>query len=918
MLFGLLVISSWPQVRRKARAETRIFIAPAAGVKAISAHPAGAALPPAARAGSLDAAMLAAGPSLVFDPLALSAVLFWAAAAALAWELVALVVWLARRRGPARAAALAVGSLLAGPVLAPVAAVYGAMTAGADRPMPGRTAALAALRGTLLAGLAAVLLALPAEGASPHPSGAVLVLAACATAWCLRSYRRTTSPLGRASKGLLLALRLAVVLLVALWALRPTLAYTRRREVRRAVVVAVDASRSMARRDMPAAYPRPDLDPDVEPIARMDAVRRELARSRDALRDLRDNADVAFYAFAAAEDLRRLRREDGKLALPGADGTVTAIGDAAQQVFDEFVRRQRDVAVIVVLSDGCNNATDRIGPEAFAALMGSRRVPVHTVGVGRETVSASTRALTVRDLDSQDRVDAFHRLPIGVEVRALGIRGRQVKVTCRFGDEQVGAETFTCDADTVARTIRFEHVPLHTGFHRLQVRAECVGPPPRNLAGEPEAAKLVHVVQRQLRLMLVEGKVRFELKFLTQALAAAKDFSLERYVLLDPLGADRPTPLSERLEDWLTYHAIIFGDVSSAQFTRKQLEIIRDLVRDYGKGFCMIGGSGSFGRGGWAATPLADVLGVDLLRSAGQIDRPVRVVPTPEGSRQEFMRIGPAGQSAEAAWARLRALPGANRLAGPKRTAAVLARSERGEPLIVAMPYGKGRSLAIAFDTTWRWVLSPDDTAELQKRFWRQVAYYLCAPTGHAWITTDQTRYELRPLLNRTRTIEVTAGVEDPKGRALPAAAIEATLTRPDGSTVRLDLPPEGQVRRRRLGPAMVRRPGLHVLKIAAEVAGEELSAETRFEVTRRDLEALDALADLDLLRRVAEASGGRFRKLQYLGELLKTIRVHARPKEETYVEPRELSDELRWYVVAALIALLCAEWALRKRRGLV
>ena len=80
------------------------------------------------------------------------------------------------------------------------------------------------------------------------------------------------------------------------------------------------------------------------------------------------------------------------------------------------------------------------------------------------------------------------------------------------------------------------------------------------------------------------------------------------------------------------------------------------------------------------------------------------------------MRIGATDQSVSADWAALDLLPGANRLGGVKEIATVLAETPQHEPLIVTQPYGKGRVMAIAFDTTWRWVLSKKDTADLQRR----------------------------------------------------------------------------------------------------------------------------------------------------------------------------------------------------------
>ena len=96
------------------------------------------------------------------------------------------------------------------------------------------------------------------------------------------------------------------------------------------------------------------------------------------------------------------------------------------------------------------------------------------------------------------------------------------------------------------------------------------------------------------------------------------------------------------------------------------------------------------------------------------------------------------------------------------------------------------------------------------------------------------------------------------------------------------------------------------------------LTAEHRFEVVRRDLESHDLLANFELLKRMAAASGGRFRPLAKLDELLGELHPKAQPTE--VVEPRhdELSDRFRWPILAVLVTALCLEWSLRKRRGLV
>ena len=776
---------------------------------------------------------------------------------------------------------------------------------------------IAAFAAAALYGLA--LLAVASLMALWVPHGAVVAIGLAAISWAARSYRRTTSPVGRWIKAALLGLRIAVLLLLTLWALRPTLEYKHQEEVRTVLLICVDTSSSMERRDVVGAGSATQATQEAEPVSRIQAVRRVLLSHRGVLAELAEEADLELVPFAASpSESRRLpdSSSGGWPRLEKAAGTATALGDAPSEAYDRYADEGRSVSGIILISDGCNNTADVIGPTKLAALMGSRDVPIHAVGVGSDRVTGLVRTLAVRDLAAPDEVEAFNRLPATAAIEAIGLQGRRVKVTCTFGKEEVGSETLSIDARQSIHPVRFVHTPLAAGYERLHIKAEVMGGSPRDLAGRPHASKLVHVVDREMRVLYVEGKFRYEAKYIARALAAARRFTIDRRVLLQPLAEKQPPALSDNPDDWLAYHAIIFGDVAASHFTRKQLEIVRDLVGKYGKGFCMIGGSSSFGRGGWTDTPIADVLPVDLRASAAQIDTPIQVVPTQEGRESDVMRLSDSGLNVAADWARLDRLPGANRLGGLKPGATVLARTPQGSPLIVAQPYGKGRSVAIAFDTTWRWVLTKKDTANLQRRFWRQVALFLAAPKGSAWIMTDKTSYDLRRLERGTDVVNVSAGVEDAYGRPAPDAPVKAKLTGPDGEESPVGLRPAGKVLKGR--PPIIDKPGVYTLGISATVGGKALAAEHRFEVVRHDLESLEVLANHDLLRQMAALSDGRFVALDRFGDLLSDLRITTKPQKRDAVTSVELASRLRWPVIAALILLLCLEWAFRKRKGLV
>ena len=60
------------------------------------------------------------------------------------------------------------------------------------------------------------------------------------------------------------------------------------------------------------------------------------------------------------------------------------------------------------------------------------------------------------------------------------------------------------------------------------------------------------------------------------------------------------------------YDGLILSNVSSLKMTKKQMEVIRDYVREQGGGLMMLGGEESFGLGGYYRTPIEEALPVTM------------------------------------------------------------------------------------------------------------------------------------------------------------------------------------------------------------------------------------------------------------------------------------------------------------------
>ncbi|MBN1555815.1 MAG: hypothetical protein JXA11_13815, partial [Phycisphaerae bacterium] len=162
--------------------------------------------------------------------------------------------------------------------------------------------------------------------------------------------------------------------------------------------------------------------------------------------------------------------------------------------------------------------------------------------------------------------------------------------------------------------------------------------------------------------------------------------------------------------------------------------------------------------------------------------------------------------------------------------------------------------------------------------------------------------------------VEVTAGVEDAQGKP-KNAAVTVTLREPDGTISPVPLS-DGPIRRGLL--AQPREVGVYTLSITAEVDGKTLQTRQQFQVARQDREARQLLANFGLLQNLAKTGEGMFVPLEKFPELLQRLKRDIQPRRRTVITRQDILGVWRWWLLVLLVGLLCLEWILRKKRGLV
>ena len=846
--------------------------------------------------------------SIIWDPPAWPGFLFYTAASLLFAEVIMLALRCQRGGTSTKEIALTIAAIFAGPFLVIGGLMMMTTTASIGR-MRGRSAVIAGIQGTMIAILTLLIMSWPT-------GGGIITIGAATIFWSIRAFERTTRPISTKRICILLSLRMTGIVLATIWALHPVVDHISKEKTDSVVLIGLDHSKSMNQKDM--VY-------NGNNISRSKAMVIELNHTAPSINHMAKNG-IIFHTFSFSnKTLATSIEPDWNKVLSQKMGLATAIGDSSMNAITTDSNEQSALGGILLISDGCNNSTKHLSPKTFARRMALRNVPVYTVGVGKEHPDKSTKAINILQIGSPTKIGVFRRITIIPKINIFGLKEKNIQITCRFGNKIIGKDIISIPSVKHSPELRFEHTPLTPGFHRLTVKAELIDKPENTvISGRQIVSTLVHVTDNNMRILYIEGKPRYESKFIIRAISGDRKYAIHRLNLLSKDEAIAGLP-GDSIEDWLKYSAVIIGNVPASRFTDKQLENIKKLVLDYSKGFCMIGGRDSFGDGQWQDTPLNDIMPVDMNKCKGNIDEEINITPTPTGLKSSIMRTSSDDKVLNKTWQGLRSMPGANILAGVKPAATILAETNN-KPMIISQRIGKnGRTLAIAFDTTWRWSLSPPpknkddvDGDIIQRRFWKQVVEYLAAPKGNFWIHTDEAEYDQRYLIENNRSIQITVGLENSLGIPITDKKPKVTLVEPNGNktAIMLTLNKGDAHYTSSLSPALA--PGTYFLNAQTTLENKTIKATQAFQIKRVDLESINITADHDLLRSMSATSGGKFAKLSNLKNLLADIDRDIEPAITKTHTIEDVFDPWIWPLILTIISLICIEWLLRKDWGLI
>ncbi len=578
------------------------------------------------------------------------------------------------------------------------------------------------------------------------------------------------------------------------------------------------------------------------------------------------------------------------------------------------------LAGMVVVTDGADNAGGTLAEPLLA--LAADRVPVHVVGMGKETLEPDVELTRVA---APRTVLQGTAVAVELSVRAPGYGGRTVPLQVEDEGRIVSRTDVRLPPGGEPATVRAHFVANEPGPRRIRFSIPVQD---GELLAENNVAEALLVVDRRVeRILYFEGEPRWEVKFLRRAVA--DDDRLEVVTLLRTaedkylrLGVSDSTELlagfPRTRAELFRYRGLILGSIEASFFTHDQLQMLADFVSVRGGGLLVIGGRHSFSEGGWAETPLADVLPVVLdpvsPSDTARFFTEVSVKLTPQGAEHPVLQLRETPEASAARWDSLPALSILNPIREAKPGASVLLTGVGdGGPYVVlaAQRYGRGRSVAFTVQDSWVWQMHADIPLEDQthETLWRQLLRFLVSDVPQP-LTATVSADRVEP----GRPVTVTAEVADSGYVRLNGADVRATIVDPAG--VEQELPLRWTVRHDGEYEATwtPTTPGLNEIRVAAAQNGQHLAEATTYvEAGDVGAEYFGAALQAGTLHRIAEETGGRY----YTPETLRTLPEDVSFTESgaTVVEYRDLWDMP--VLLLLLIGVLSAEWTLRRRRGL-
>lgn len=606
-----------------------------------------------------------------------------------------------------------------------------------------------------------------------------------------------------------------------------------------------------------------------------------------------------------------------------AEGGSTDLAVALQQVMKDSSGNA--LAAMVLVSDGGMNTPRDIG--AALRELRAKNLPVFTLGAGSTEKFKDAEMVRV---NTPRRILAGSAVIADALVRLTGYETGKVTIQVTEDGHALKTEAFDIKGGE-AQTVTLEFIPSSPGTHKYHFN---ITPLEGEHTTEDNAQEtLIEVTNDQPKVLYIEGEPRWEygkMRFslskneknvvLVSALRSADGkFYRQGVESGDQLEKGFPTTI----EELFSYQGFVLGSLEANFFSFEQLRMLEQFVARRGGGLLALGGGRSFDAGKYANTPLGDLLPfvLDDRVDASEVMEPGtwKATLTQRGAKHAITRLADSREQSAKEWDGLPPITIPEYLTATKPGATVVLEARhtqdksRTVPLLAEQRYGRGRAMALLTNDTWRWRMQLDSKNTSHENFWRQMLRYVVSTTPNPIEVLSE-----RDVYAANDPVRIRSEVNDKKYEAIKDATVSARITKPSGQTVELPMnfnfPSESSDANDYQAEYKPDEKGLYKIELTARKAGATLgTANSSFLVTELNREFHDAAQNVELLKRIAAETGGKYFPLNKANDLLEELNyLEGKNSERVSLDLWDMPINF-----LLLLGLASAEWFLRKRKGL-
>lgn len=553
---------------------------------------------------------------------------------------------------------------------------------------------------------------------------------------------------------------------------------------------------------------------------------------------------------------------------------TTNLSQLLRQVQDGYA--EQNLAGVVLLSDGIVN-------QGISPVYSNYGYTLYPVAVGDTIPKKDVLVASLR----YNKVNySGNRFPLEVEVQHEGFGGRTANVILQENGKTIASKKVTFRDNQLVQQVPFQVLASGTGKRHYVVQVEPLEGEFTTLNNTKHA--YIDVVKGKIRVLVAAASPHPDIKAIRAAIESNENYET---VLFIP-GVNE---LQQQDYDVAVLHQLP-GRTGGA-------EPVLSLVRQKNLPVLYILG------------PQSDLSGFNRLNagislnSSGQTDE-VTAVPNssfsnfqlPENSAERLQEYPPA----RVPYGEVRLAPNTEVILYQQ-----VGRVRTNKPLLTVQTSDDRRTAVLLASGTWQWRLQEAANHE-QPQAYNQLITNLVQllnaprnkkrlnvyPTQTEYTSSDEIRFNaeayneaLEPVYGQSITLTITGEDEQPR-----------TFTFANGenqSGVNIGTLPGGR----------------YTYTATASINGQRQKDEGEFVVEELQLEALNAVADHNLLYQLASNSGSKLYYPQQLQQLEQDI-LQADHKNVIYSK-EELNDlvDLKW-LFFLLLGLVCVEWFVRKYNG--